>query len=329
MEQRQLGREGFTVSELGLGCMSMSGSYGPSEDAESVATIHAALDAGVNLLDTGDFYGMGHNELVIREALKGRNRERVQLAVKFGAMRDPRGAFIGIDTRPVAVRNFISYSLQRLGTDYVDFYFPCRVDPNVPIEETVGAVAQLVKEGKVRYIGLSEASAATVERACRVHPIAALEVEYSIGTRDIETTHLPVLRRLGVGVLAYGVLARGLLSGQIGPTASFGRGDFRAHSPRFQSGNLEKNLDIVEKLQAFAAGKECTVSQLCFAWLLAQGPDIVPLIGTKRRQYLHENLAATRVQLTTEDLATLDRLMPRGAVAGERYPPEAMQQVNR
>jgi aryl-alcohol dehydrogenase-like predicted oxidoreductase len=328
MKERALGSQGMKVSAIGLGCMGMSGSYGPGDDLESVATIHEAMDSGVTLLDTGDFYGMGHNELLIREALRGKDRSKVQLAVKFGSMRDYKGNFLGQDARPAAVKNFLSYSLQRLGTDYIDFYFPSRLDRQVPIEDTVGAMAELVKEGKLRYLGLSEMSAATVEKAHKVHPITALEFEYSLFTREMEDSHLPTLRKLGIGVLAYGVLSRGLLSGTITDPSKLAMSDFRRHSPRYQAGNIEKNLSLVEELKDLAGQKGCTPSQLCFAWVLAQGLDIVPLLGTKSRKRLKEGLASLSLILSSDELTRLDVLFSKGVVSGDRYPAQAMSGLN-
>ncbi len=327
METRKLGRRGWTASALGLGCMGMSAFYSGRDDVESIATIQAALDAGITLLDSGDFYGMGHNEVLIREALKGRRRDQVSLTIKFGALRDWRGNFLGFDGRPALVKTFISYSLQRLGTDYIDFYFPSRVDPAVPIEETIGAVSDLVKEGKVRYAGLSEAPAAALRRAHAVHPISALEIEYSIFSRDIERETLPAARELGIGILAYGALSRGLLSGTITDPSKLDAEDFRRYLPRFEATNLERNNRLVERLRTFANEKGITLSQLCIAWVMAQGKDIVTLVGTKRRKYLAENLQAADVKLTKEDLARIDALVPRESVAGLRYPAEHMGMV--
>ena len=266
MKLRQLGRSGPAVSALGLGCMGMSALYGPADEKESLATIHAALEAGINLLDTGDFYGMGHNESLVRQGIQGR-RDRAFVCVKFGAQRAPNGQFVGVDTRPASVKNFLAYSLQRLGTDYVDLYQPARVDRSVPIEDTVGAIADMVKAGYVRHIGLSEASVETIKRANAVHPIAALQIEYAIITRDIEAEVLPALRKLGIGVTAYGVLSRGLLAGR---TSAFGPGDFRAHLPRFTGENLQANLKLIEALKSIAAERGITVSQLCIAWALSR-----------------------------------------------------------
>ena len=276
MKSRQLGTTGPTTSIIGLGCMGMSDLYGPPSDRdERIATIHAALDAGITLLDTGDYYGMGHNELLIRDALRGRDRSRVQISVKFGAMRDPAGNWIGIDARPVAVKNFLAHTLTRLGTDYVDIYRPGRVDPNVPIEETVGAIADMIKAGHVRHVGLSEAGIETVRRACAVHPVADLQIEYSLVSRGIEQSILPTCRELGVGVTAYGVLSRGLLSGHWSKEREYSARDFRRFLPRFQPGNVDRNLELVDALDGVAGEKSATVAQLAIAWVLARGEDIV------------------------------------------------------
>jgi aryl-alcohol dehydrogenase-like predicted oxidoreductase len=305
----------------------MSDFYSGRDDIESLATIQAALESGINLLDTGDFYGMGHNELLIGEALKGRRRDSVSLSVKFGALRDWKGRWLGADGRPAAVKTFLAYTLRRLGTDYVDFYFPARVDPAVPIEETVGALSELVQEGKVRYIGLSEAPAAILRRAAKVHPISALEIEYSIFSREIEDETLTAAGDLGVGILAYGALSRGLLSGGLADPANLDVDDARRMFPRFEAANLAKNMGLVEKLRGFAKEKGATLSQLCIAWVMAQGPHIVTLVGTKKRKYLAENLEAAKLKLSKEDLAKIDRLVPRGSVAGTRYPAPQMPNV--
>ncbi len=325
MRTRRLGTTGPEVSALGLGCMGMSDFYGPTSDAESVATIHAALDAGVTLLDTGDFYGMGANELLVRDALRGVPRDRVVLSVKFGAMRDPSGAFLGYDARPAAVKTALAYSLRRLGTDYVDVYRPSRVDPAVPIEETVGAVAELVQAGYVRHLGLSEASAETVRRAHAVHPVADLQIEYSIITRTLEHDILPTLRELGIGVTAYGVLSRGLLSESAGTAAEVG---FRSRLPRFQGENLRHNLTLVDALRGVAADKGITVAQLAIAWALGRGDDVVPLIGARRRERLAEALGALDVALTPADLARIERAVPPGAAAGDRYAAAEMRMLD-
>ena len=317
METRKLGATGPQVSALGLGCMAMSDVYGPSDESEGIRTIHAALDAGINLLDTGDFYGMGHNELLLREALRGRKRENVLISVKFGALRDPAGGWGGNDGRPAAVRNFLAYTLRRLGTSYVDVYRPARLDPNVPIEETVGAIADLIKAGFVRHIGLSEVGADTLRRANAVHPIVDLQIEYSLFSRGIEREILPACRRLGVGITAYGVLSRGLLSGHWSRERQ-GK-DFRSSFPRFQGQNLERNLALVEALRTFAKVRGATVAQVAIAWVLSRGAEIVPLIGARRLEQLTEAMNARGVVLTAGDLAELERVVPGAAVAGERY----------
>ena len=324
MKLRKLGRSGPAVSTLGLGCMGMSALYGPADEKESLATLHAALEAGINLLDTGDFYGMGHNESLVRQAIHGR-REQAFVCVKFGPQRSPDGRFVGVDCRPASVKNFLAYSLQRLGTDYVDLYQPARVDRSVPIEDTVGAIADLVKAGYVRYLGLSEASAETVRRASTVHPVAALQIEYSIITRDIEDNVLPALRGLGVSVTAYGVLSRGLLAGK---TSSFAKGDFRAHLPRFGGENLQHNLKIIETLKQMAADRGITVSQLCIAWALSRGEDIVPLIGARTRAQLQDALGALEISLSPAELDRIEKSVPANAVAGTRYGAEQMATLN-
>ncbi|NUT53959.1 MAG: aldo/keto reductase, partial [Saccharothrix sp.] len=315
--RRVLGRTGPEVSALGLGCMGMSDLYGPADEAESVATIHAAVDAGLTLLDTGDFYGMGHNELLIRQALRERDREGVVISVKFGALRDADGGWHGNDGRPEAVRNFLAYTLRRLGTDHVDVYRPARLDPAVPIEETVGAIKEEIEKGHVRHIGLSEVGAETLRRANAVHPIVDLQIEYSLMSRGIERSILPTARELGIGVTAYGVLSRGLLSGHWTPSRR--TADFRAVSPRFQGDNLDRNLALVEALRAVAAERGATVAQLAIAWVLAQGEDVVPLVGARRRDRLAEALGALDLALTAEELARIEAAVPADAVAGERY----------
>jgi aryl-alcohol dehydrogenase-like predicted oxidoreductase len=301
--------------------MGMSDLYGPADEAESVATIHAALDAGVTLLDTGDFYGMGHNELLLREALRGRNRDNAVISVKFGALRGPDGSWGGVDTRPSAVKNFLGYSLKRLGTDHVDIYRPARFDPSVPIEETVGALAELVQAGWVRHIGLSEVGAETLRRAAAVHPIADLQIEYSLISRGIEDEILPTARELGVGITAYGVLSRGLLSGHW--SADRQVRDFRAHLPRFSGDNLAANLRLVEALREVATTRSATVAQVAIAWVLSRGEDIVPLVGARRRDRLSESLEAVDLVLDANDLAAIEAAVPALAVAGTRY--DAMQ----
>jgi aryl-alcohol dehydrogenase-like predicted oxidoreductase len=324
MNTRVLGTNGPRVSAIGLGCMGMSDLYGPSDEAESIATIHAALDAGITLLDTGDFYGMGHNELLIRDALKGRNREQAVLSVKFGALRDPQGGWIGVDGRPAAVKNSLAYTLRRLGTDYVDIYRPARVDPAVPIEESVGAIAEMVQAGYVRQIGLSEAGAETLRRAQAVHPIADLQIEYSLFSRGIEAEILPTCRELGIGITAYGVLSRGLLSGHWSKERAAGTGDFRSFSPRFQGENLDRNLALVEALRQIADARSVTVAQAAIGWVLSRGEDIVPLIGARRRERLAEALDSLSFALTADDLARIEAAIPIGAAAGDRYNQQLM-----
>jgi len=319
MEQRQLGKTGPQVSALGLGCMGMSGMYGPSERGESIATIHAALDAGINLIDTGDFYGSGHNEALIGEALKGTKREAAVISVKFGALRDPSGGWVGYDARPAAIKNFLAYSLQRLGVDYIDIYRPARLDPNVPIEETIGGIADLVKAGYVRHIGLSEVGSETIRRAAAVHPIADLQIEYSLLSRGIEDNILDTCRALGIGVTAYGVLSRGLIGGHWQAAQSLAANDFRAHSPRFQGENAERNLKLVDALRQIADAKGVSVAQIAIAWVASQGKDIVPLIGARRRERLTEALGALSVALDANDLAAIEQAVPKGAAAGDRY----------
>jgi aryl-alcohol dehydrogenase-like predicted oxidoreductase len=297
----------------------MSGMYGPADRAESVATIHAALDTGVTLLDTGDFYGMGHNELLIREALTPRNRDNALISVKFGALRDPAQGWSGYDSRPAAVRNFLAYSLQRLGADHIDIYRPARLDPAVPIEDTIGALSDMVKAGYVKYIGLSEVGADTIRRAHAVHPICDLQIEYSLISRGIEDDILPTCRELGIGITAYGVLSRGLISGHWSQDRTDGS-DFRSRNPRFQGDNLKINLALVEKLRAVAEDVGASVAQVAIAWVLAQGSDIVPLVGARRRDRLTEALGALDVSLTPAHLAALAQAIPVGAAAGARYP---------
>ena len=319
MDTRKLGSTGPTVSALGLGCMGMSDFYGPTDRSESIATIHAALDAGINLLDTGDFYGMGHNEMLIGEAIKGIARDRFQISVKFGALRGPDRSWLGYDSRPAAVRTFLSYTLQRLGVDHIDIYRPARLDPSVPIEETVGAIAELIKAGYIRHIGLSEVGSETIRRAHKVHPIADLQIEYSLVSRGIESDILKTCRELGIGITAYGVLSRGLISGHWSKDGA-PPGDFRRASPRFQAGNVDANLALVEKLRAIAQEVGATPAQLAIAWVAAQGNDIVPLIGARRRDRLAEALGALKVKLSPSHLAELAKAFPPGIAAGERYP---------
>jgi len=325
MLTRKLGTDGPATSILGLGAMGMSsGVYGPSDRRESIATVHAALEAGITLIDTGDFYGMGDNELLLAEALRGRDRDDYLLSVKFGGMRGPDSSWGGVDTRPEAVRNFLAYSLTRLGTDHIDIYRPARLDPNVPIEETVGAIADMIEAGYVRHIGLSEVNAETIRRAQAVHPIVDLQFEYSLMSRGVEREILPVLRQLGIGMTAYGVLSRGLLSGHWQAGHGTEPGDFRAHSPRFAEGNVDHNLRLVEALRAIAVARGHSVAQIAIAWVAARGADIVPLVGARTRERLSEALGALDVELTAEDLATIERAVPAGAAKGDRYPTAMM-----
>jgi aryl-alcohol dehydrogenase-like predicted oxidoreductase len=316
---RQLGAAGPTVSAVGLGCMGMSGMYGAADREESIATIHAALDAGVSLIDTGDFYGMGHNEMLIADALAGRDRDQVLISVKFGAQRGPDASWLGYDASPAAVKTACAYSLQRLRTDHIDIYRPARLDPHVPIEETVGAIADLVQAGYVRYIGLSEVGAETIRRAAAVHPICDLQIEYSLISRGIERSILPVCRELKIGITAYGVLSRGLISGHYRADARSQGGDIRGRMPRFQGENLEHNLALVDALRSIADANSATVAQIAFAWALSRGEDVVPLIGARRRDQLSEALGASELELSPEDLERIEQAIPPDAAAGERY----------
>jgi aryl-alcohol dehydrogenase-like predicted oxidoreductase len=319
METTTLGRGGPAVSRAGLGLMSMSGIYGQADDQESIATIRAAIDAGITLLDTGDFYGMGHNELLLRDALRGSgiSRDSVFIQVKFGGQRDPSGAFVGHDASPAMVKSSLAYTLTRLGTEYVDLYQPARLDPDVPIEDTVGAVAEMIQAGYVRYLGLSEMGADTIRRAHAVHPVSELQIEYSLMSRGIETQILPVVRELGISVTAYGILSRGLLSSG---TARLAANDPRARFPRFRDENHARNLELLAALEAIAASKEVTAAQLAIAWVASRGDDIIPLIGTKRRDRLAEALhAITDLTLSADELAAIEAAVPAGAVAGDRY----------
>lgn len=327
MKTKLLGMQGLRVSAIGLGCMGMSGSYGPADRNESLETVHAALDAGITLLDTGDFYGSGHNELLIREAIRDRRRDEILLSVKFGALRDPDGGWHGQDGRPGAVRNFLAFTLQRLGTDYVDIYRPSRLDPAVPIEETVGAIADMVKAGHVRHIGLSEVGVNTLRRASAVHPILDLQIEYSLFSRGIEKEILSACRELGIGVTAYGVLSRGLISSRW----SRGRevqGDARKRSPRFAPGNLERNLALVASLRTLADEKGASAAQMAIAWVASQGDDIVPVIGARTVDQLRESLGARHLALTPGDLTRIEEAVPRGSAVGERYAPQLMAHLD-
>ncbi|MDX3576801.1 aldo/keto reductase [Streptomyces sp. FL07-04A] len=331
MRTRTLGSTGPQVSALGLGCMGMSALYGGADRAEGIATIHAALEAGMTLLDTGDFYGMGHNELLIGEALRtapAARREQALTSVKFGALRGPDGSWAGYDGRPAAVKNFAAYSLQRLGVDHIDVYRIARLDPDVPIEETVGAIAELVEQGYVRHIGLSEVGAETIRRAAATAPIADLQIEYALISRGIEKSILPVTRELGISITAYGVLSRGLISGHFTADRELAADDFRAHSPRFQGDNLQHNLSLVEALRKIAEHKGVSVAQIAIAWVLAQGEDIVPLIGARSRERLAESLGALDVVLDSDDLAAIERAVPADSAAGERYAAAAMAHLD-
>jgi aryl-alcohol dehydrogenase-like predicted oxidoreductase len=327
MIKKKLGKNFPIVSALGLGCMGMSDFYGSREtrdDMESIETIKAALDAGIHFLNTGDFYGSGHNELLIREALKGRS-DKPMISVKFGVLRSPKGAFLGIDTRPDSVKNYAAYSLTRLGIDAIDIYQPARIHPGIPLEETVGAIADLIKEGKVRYLGLSEASPELIRRAHRVHSVTAVEVEYSLATRVIENELIATCRELGIGIVAYGVLSRGLLSGTL--TGNYAATDFRSHLPRFTGRNFETNKRSIAVLEELANEKGCTPSQLAIAWVLHRGDDILPLIGTTKRSRLRENLVAAEIDLSDEDMLRISNAFPEGTFAGQRYSEPQMASV--
>ena len=322
-QTRKLGRSGPDVFPLALGCMGMSGTYGPAEEPESLATIHAAIDAGVNLIDTGDFYGMGHNEMLLRQALRF-VRERVLISVKFGAQRGPDGSWLGYDARPNAVKTALAYSLKRLGVDHIDIYRPARLDPNVPIEDTVGAIADMIKAGYVRYIGLSELGPDTIRRAAAVYPIVDLQIEYSLISRSPESRIFPLLEELGIAITAYGVLSRGLLSG----SGISGPGDIRNRFPRFNGENLARNQQLVDRLKQIAEGKGITQSQLAVAWVLAKNPNVIPLIGARTRQQLADSLSALSVRLTPVDLAEIESALPHEAVSGTRYDSHAMQALD-
>ncbi|MEU6115264.1 aldo/keto reductase [Streptomyces sp. NPDC047117] len=331
MQTRTLGTTGPQTSALGLGCMGMSALYGDSDRTESIATVHAALDAGITLLDTGDFYGMGHNELLLNEALRtapAAARDNALISVKFGALRTVEGAFTGYDGRPAAVKNFAAYSLQRLGTDHIDVYRIARLDPDVPVEETVGAIAELIEAGHVRHVGLSEVGAETLRRAAAVAPVSDLQIEYSLISRGIEEEILPTARELGIGITAYGVLSRGLISGHFSRDRKLAANDFRGMSPRFQGDNLDHNLGLVEALRAIADRKGASVAQTAIAWVLARGEDIVPLIGARTRERLTEALGALDLTLDAGDLAAIERAVPAGAAAGDRYPANQMAHLD-
>jgi aryl-alcohol dehydrogenase-like predicted oxidoreductase len=328
MEQRTLGSGGLIVSALGLGCMGMSEFYGPGNDAESIVTIHQAIDHGITFFDTADMYGVGRNEELVGKAIKNR-RDKVIIATKFGNVRGKDGSWLGINGRPEYVRSSCEASLRRLGIDTIDLYYQHRVDPYTPIEDTVGTMAELVRQGKVRHLGLSEAATGTIRRAHAIHPITALQTEYSLWTRDVEQAILPTCRELGIGFVPYSPLGRGFLSATIKSTERLPEGDYRRNNPRFQSDNLQHNLVLLAEVERIAATKQCTPAQLALAWCLARGKDIVPIPGTKHVAYLRENIGALDVRLTQDELAAIDAAIPPGAAAGPRYPEQGMKNVNR